>query len=783
VSSRFVYDGRRRRLAVMLAAVLPVLLVAPAGPVSAGPAGPARVGPARVGPARVGPAVAALAASGSFVDTFAGSPNAHPFYGLNVALDPPRQTGTAGQVPYTRVSGLWNSAKPPASWYVQANHPAHPNKLLFTSGTSAIMLNAPVSADQAGRYTIATTLDPEVGSGSHGDWGSIVLSRSRHSTGYVTNGDVDLALTVASTGSLALYHAGTAFWTGSVAAADSYAVSLTVTTGTGTEPKGVELVVNGSRFTSTDPQSVKAWPSTPYLFLGAYLSAPDRKTTFGSGRPGEGLSVSNVDTYPMSSAKPLVDTFDNAINTDPGYGLNDGIGQRQPTVATSDYSRVSGLWNSTRPPDSWYSQVNHSAYPNRLSMWLGPSAVRVNKPTAADLERAYTVHVVVDPVTADTSSGDWASVIVSGSGAGRGWPVSSDVDLGLTVRSNGGLQLYQKGNPTWATEQTVSPRTDGSFDVTVTVRTDVQQATISVNGRTFPVTTRDALPRMGYVYLGQYTQTTTEVSTFDDLRISSLGGLNYNGFFSIMHPDAPNNGVDHSGEVSDFTNMNVYLNHPDTGFLDYCGPASCIVYTGYDQFVCADNWCRLNPDAQTNLEKFKARIGANLSKVAAVMMRDELYADTLMVEPADVQRAVTQLRTLYPGKIVALNLSGPSIRRIQPGEIPADIDWVGFDWYCQGPDVTSSLLDRLKNQLTTAYQRVFVDPEAADVAECAGRSDAYLAASQTMYENLANRDPRVVYLMHFGWWLFAEGGSMSPFSSLPQTAAALRGVGQRISGR
>jgi hypothetical protein len=69
------------------------------------------------------------------------------------------------------------------------------------------------------------------------------------------------------------------------------------------------------------------------------------------------------------------------------------------------------------------------------------------------------------------------------------------------------------------------------------------------------------------------------------------------------------------------------------------------------------------------------------------------------------------------------------------------------------------------------------------MAECTGRTDSDIAAAQSMYEGQANRDPRVVYLMNFGWWLFDAGGSMSPYSSLPQTVAQVRGIGLRISGR
>jgi hypothetical protein len=210
--------------------------------------------------AAAGPAPANLDTAGTFLDTFAAVADTQPLYGLNVSLDS-RQTGTA-KASYTRLSGLWNSGHAPAPVYVQVNDPQHPNQLLFSSGISAIMLDAPAVADASGHYTVSTTVDPVVGDTASGDWGSLMLARSRNSAGYVTNADIDLGLTVGSNGHLDLFHAGQGFWSSAVPAAGAYAVSVTVSTGA---DRSMVLVVNGTTFTVTAPAGVGRWPSTPYL--------------------------------------------------------------------------------------------------------------------------------------------------------------------------------------------------------------------------------------------------------------------------------------------------------------------------------------------------------------------------------------------------------------------------------------------------------------------------------------------------------------------------------------
>lgn len=121
----------------------------------------------------------------------------------------------------------------------------------------------------------------------------------------------------------------------------------------------------------------------------------------------------------------------------------------------------------------------------------------------------------------------WMSLVLSGSAGNNGYPTTADTDLGLIVRSNGRVQLYQRGTATWGTEPAVSPAVDGTFDVTMTVGAGTSQVSILINGTTLNVTTAAALPRTAYLSMGSYNTNASTVSTLEDLRVSMLGGLDY----------------------------------------------------------------------------------------------------------------------------------------------------------------------------------------------------------------------------------------------------------------
>jgi hypothetical protein len=750
------------RIATLVIAVVAATTLTPAGDSGAAPA--------------TGQPASALESSQAFLDTFAGSVDNDPLYGLNVGLD--TRQAAASKVSYTRLSGQPNGGAAPASWYVQVNHPVHPNQLLFTSGTSAVMLGAPAVADDGGHYTVSTAIDPVVGDIGSADWASLMLTRARTSAGYVTNADIDLGLTVRSNGRLDLYSAGQLFWSSSVAPAAQYATSITVSTGA---DRTLVLVVNGTAFTVVAPAQVSRWPSTAYLYLGAYLSSSTEVTAFGSGLPGQGLSISRVDTAIAASANVFVDTFDGSVDTDPtGYGLDDGLRARQPAVVASRYTRISGQPNRSTPPSPWQSQVNHPAYPNRLSFWTGPSAVRLNNPVAAGLDGAYAVHAVIDPVAngGDIASQDWASLVFSASSTSNGYPTTADTDLGLTIRSNGRVQLYQRGSTTWRNEQVIAPAADGSFDVTVSVATGTGRVAITINGIILSATARN-LPRAEYLSLGSYTTDANAVSTVDDLRVSMLGGLAYYGYFDVMDPT---DHKDHSSDVAAYTNLNLYLEATSPhAYLDYCRPRSCVFNIQWQQFTenQAGTGLTLRPDSAANVAALRADVGSNLDKVGAIYLIDEPYhnSNDRRVTAADLQAATDQVRQSFPGLPLLLTLDGPSVTAANPPAIPQQIDMVGFDWYCISKDSLSHLLSALQSRLT-AYQNMYLIPESSP-GNCSGSTDAGIAARQAVYHDLAVGNSRVRYLMNFGWWLGGAGAG-SPFTDLPLTSSAQQVIGKAI---
>ncbi|MET8539849.1 hypothetical protein ABZW03_04205 [Kitasatospora sp. NPDC004799] len=728
-----------------------------------------------------GPTPVDLTTTRAFSDTFRLDPaqDTDPLYGLNVGLDA-RQSVPAGQhgISYTRVSGRWDTSVAPDQWFVQTSHPDHPNKLLFAKGTSAVMLGAPAVADGTGHYTVSTVIDPVVGDTAGKDWGSIVLSRSHRGSGYVTGGDVDLGLTVNSGGGLALFHGGggeTPFWTGTVAPAAQYAVSLTVSTGA---DRAVTLTVNGTPFTVAAPAGVTRWPSSAFLYLGAYLSTGDRVTTFGDGA-GHGLDVSRVDTGATRRAEPLVDTFDGAPNATADFGLNQDLSARQPSLISADYTAVSGVKGLALDPPAGSVQVNSPAHPNVLSFPKGTSAVRLNKPATSDVPTgAYTVHAVLTPVVGSTSVQDWASLAVSNASGGTGAVDAEDVALGLRVQADGGLTLFQGGTPTALTA--VPPA--GSYAVSVALATgDKQRATVEVNGTTvFSGRTAAQLPRDGYVSLGAHHSAAGRVTTVDDLRVSMLGGLGYYGYFDIRDPNWPNNGANHAPEVAAWTNFNTYLRDrdPRLEFLDQCLPASCVIDLNQETVIpdVPGEWpVHPNPDAAQNLLDLVRRIGPNIDKIAAVDLTDEAYAHNLT--PAQVQTQAEQIRAAFPDKMLIMSLTHYNAEQTAP--IPSIVDIVGFDHYCFGRGEIQWRLANLKTFLSSPDQHLMLFPESTNEYRVAdgcysGTTDAEIAAYNAEYRGIAAQDPRVVYLQNFRWL-----GPDQP-DKVPLTVAAQRRIGTAV---
>ncbi|MBO1414282.1 hypothetical protein [Streptomyces sp. FH025] len=730
----------------MSAAVLAGLAVVPVG-LGAAPALAAGVAPTPVN----------LNSAGPFADSFRQDPalNTVPLRGLNVGLDQ-RQQGSVRPVSWTRTSGRWDTVVPPDSSYAQVSTAGQPNRLVFTQGVSALMLGAPVIADTDGTYTVSTVVDPSVGDTSSGDWASIVLSRSHRAMGYVTSGDVDLGLTVTSSGKLALFHGGggeTAFWQGAVAPADRYAVSLKVSTGA---DKAVTLTVNGTAFPITGPASVNRWPSSAFLYLGAYLSTPGQLTTFGDGTStgaGTGVSVSRIDASATASAKPFVDTFDGApAGTD--NGLNDDLSARQPTLVSANYTAVSGAKGLAATPPAGSVRVNSQTAPNVLSFPQGSAAVRLNKPATADLSGSYTVHARLTPSVGRTSGADAATLLVSNASGATGAVDAEDVALGLRVQADGTLALYQGGKTLPLLTGAVTPGSD-TYDVSLALTGGTaRQATVTVNGTTvFADQTPANLPRDGYVHLGSQRVTPGTVGAVDDLRVSMLGGLGYYGYFDVMDPGE---NIDHSPELFPWTNMNNFVNQDLTdpryaGFLDYCRPASCVLDVSKVVSVpdpTREGKRQPTPDTPAALAALVSRIGANLDKISVIYTQDEPYYQGFSAD--QVQTEVNQVRAAFPSRMLAYttdlwHLTAP---------VPSGVDLVGFDNYCAGRGTNTQKLAALQGVLASPDQHLVLFPEAIaikDLVGCENSTDADTAAYNAEYRAMAAQNPRVVQLHNFRW--------------------------------
>jgi hypothetical protein len=62
--------------------------------------------------------------------------------------------------------------------------------------------------------------------------------------------------------------------------------------------------------------------------------------------------------------------------------------------------------------------------------------------------------------------------------------------------------------------------------------------------------------------------------------------------------------------------------------------------------------------------------------------------------------------------------------------------------------------------------------------------DAAIAGRQSVYQNLAKNNPKVVFLLNFGWWLGTNGAGSDkhPITDLPLTSKAQQSIGAAVLG-
>lgn len=138
--------------------------------------------------------------------------------------------------------------------------------------------------------------------------------------------------------------------------------------------------------------------------------------------------------------------------------------------------------------------------------------------------------------------------------------------------------------------------------------------------------------------------------------------------------------------------------------------------------------------------------------------------------------AARAIKQTFPAIPVMMVEAGPKVT--DSLQVPAEVDWVGFDWYCRPFSAIRSKLSVLEG-VTAPHQRLFLLPEAAPLAECGGapghNTDADIARLQFDYLRLAEAHPRVVGLLAFGFWTSGFGSA-----DLPLTVAAHREIAARV---
>ncbi|GAA1560777.1 hypothetical protein GCM10009789_12570 [Kribbella sancticallisti] len=473
----------------------------------------------------------------------------------------------------------------------------------------------------------------------------------------------------------------------------------------------------------------------------------------------------------------FTDSFDGAVDRDPTYGLNDGLVTRQAGPHRGiTYTRVPGVWYAAPAPRPWYSQVNHAAHGGRLSFWLGTSAVRLEAPvTAAD--GLLTAAVSADPVVGDTTAGSWTSLVLSADRSGSGYVTDKSAVLAVLVRSSGGIQVFHRGRLVAEPAERATPDNNGSFRIRVTAAPGRPSATVQVGAVLAEIQLGEAMPSSTWLHLGAYLANDKMVSTFDDLAASAVGApvdaiaatqLRYFGYFAARITEA---GGNHLPEIKGRTNLN-WVNISDFSryapeVLEQCAPNSCIVYTGHEFFTGCDQANSPNCDLYANYRDRWLRLAKvvepYLSKIAGFYLKDEPYHRG--ASPEEVAISARTIKETYPDKPVMMVEAGPKVTDTMV--VPADVDWVGFDWYCEPIDRIERTLRTLESR-TTETQRLFLLPQTTPLKACGTRpgyqTDAELTVLQRQYADLAARHPRVIGLMGFGLWVEA-----TPASSLPLT--------------
>jgi hypothetical protein len=734
------------------------------------------------------PEPASAAGTPEFTDSFNDARDADPTYGLNDSIST-RQSGPGKGVTYTRVHGNWSTpAATPPSYASQVNHSDFAGKLSFWAQHSAVRLDAPAMTDAADSYTVTAKVNPNANAlGADADWVSLMLAKTGGSTGYVTATTVDAGLTVSRNGKVMLYQRGTALWSSELLAtrsATGFDVTITVSNASTTSPS-LAVAVNGATRTATLTGALVQ----PYVLLGAYLSNGSATTT---------AEVSTVDDLTVSRVAQFADNFDGANVYASDYGLNQNLGAREPGLAMPlTYSRVPGHWSNTATPPATYSQVNNPSFPNQLSFWVAPSAVKLDMPVSADSAGAFEIRATVKPDPGSFGGAtDWVSIMLSSSSTGRGYVTDAQNQFSMTVARDGTVALYRGGVLVGSTFS--APIRPSGF--AVTIRATDAGATpdleVNVNGATRTTSLTAALKKP-YLYLGAYISNGSatqlrEVSAIDDLTISRVDPfptLKYFGTYGTRNDDFAGNHVPDMKGIANLHWINVSptldaspLSY-DTAEFAACPPKGCILYVGSEFFTPQ------TAQQQPNLNRwngFVQMLQPYKDKIAAYYLEDEAYLKGVTYQQLDWSAKAVQA-SIDSGDIPDLPImfTMTYIDIANSVAVPPDVDWYGMDAYNMTETELEWSANRLEQMASDQNDKIYLFPPNVPDTWNTWTTEAQILDRQFEYLRVANRHPRVIALLNFGLWVNtgAAGSSPRPQTYVPRVFALQERVGAAIMSR
>jgi hypothetical protein len=384
-------------------------------------------------------------------------------------------------------------------------------------------------------------------------------------------------------------------------------------------------------------------------------------------------------------------------------------------------------------------------------------------------------------VVGDTAAGSWSSLVLDPNPDASGYVTGPTVALSALVRSDGSIQVFHGNEQIGAPDQRAVPDASVRFRIAVSGVAGEREATVVVGDVSVSVRLPDPFPQKAFVNLGAYLASSDMTSTFDDLAVSAVQpptapGVRYFGYWGARLTPTLGN---HLPEVRGRSNLNWVGISDVTGYvpevLDDCAPASCVVYTGNEFFTgCgAGGSCELYPNYQERWNRLAeaVRSESRLDRVAAFYLLDEPYQRG--ASETDLTTAAKTIKATFPDKRVMMVEAAPSVT--PDLKVPAEVDWVGFDQYCDPISDVETTLGTLES--AAEGKELFLLPQAAPLKACGPThsSDADLAALQWDYLELARRHPRVVGLMTFGLWV---EGTQAP--QLPRTIDAHERIGGLI---